>query len=86
MRSAIWRHYGSFAARFATPITAALSPGDWTRAVREGRVRTTTIGPMKHHADGGYFDVRRQLPDGQSYLERSAEAVVQTILAHHNAG
>lgn len=62
-----------------------LPSNDWTRAVQEGRIRTTIIGPMKHHANGGYFDPNQRLPDGQTYLERSAEAVVQAILAHHTA-
>ncbi len=51
----------------------------WNQAVRQGRVTTINTGPMRHMGQGDYISRSAKLPDGQSHVEWTVEALAGII-------
>lgn len=51
----------------------------WSRALKEGRIRTYTLGPMQHNGTAHYFDPDTQADDGRSYLQVTTDAVIAVL-------
>jgi hypothetical protein len=62
----------------------------WNRALAGGRVRRILLGDMIHTGPKGYLDPDSHSPDGQSYLDATAAAMLGIIVggpaAHPEAG
>jgi hypothetical protein len=57
----------------------------WNQAVRQGRVTTINTGPMRHMGLGDYISRSVKLPDGQSHVEWTVEAlagIIEGIAVH----
>jgi hypothetical protein len=51
----------------------------WNRALADGRLRYVSLGDMGHTGPGGYLDPDSSGPDGRSYLDVTAGAMVEII-------
>jgi hypothetical protein len=51
----------------------------WNRALAGGRVRCVLLGDMVHTGPGGYLDPDRRGPDGRSFLDVTAGAMLGII-------
>jgi hypothetical protein len=51
----------------------------WNRAVAEQRITQQCLGEMVHTGPKGYLDAKTKAPDGRSYLEVTASAMLQVI-------
>jgi pimeloyl-ACP methyl ester carboxylesterase len=51
----------------------------WNRALREGRIREITLGPMRHNDPGGYFDADQKLPNGKSHAQTTLDHISEII-------
>ena len=58
---------------------AFLKNTEWSKAKKNGRFVTICPGPMRHTGREDYFDRRATLPNGQTYLERTIEAVADLL-------
>lgn len=58
---------------------AFLKNTEWSKAKKNGRFVTISPGPMRHTGKEDYFDRRATLPNGQTYLERTIEAVADLL-------
>jgi len=58
---------------------AFLKNTEWSKAKKNGRFTTIVPGPMRHTGKEDYFDRHSTLPDGQTYLERTIEAVADLL-------
>ncbi|MGP3961072.1 hypothetical protein ACTWPT_34240 [Nonomuraea sp. 3N208] len=54
----------------------------WNRAARAGKITMHRLDPATHMGRHSYISPEAQLPDGRSYLDRTADAVVALIRAH----
>lgn len=81
----LWHFYGSKDAmadsgRYLFPGRWATAPlSTWNRAVRDGRVTTEEIGPMRHNGASDYFDAKAVVPAGQTHAELTVAAMVRAI-------
>jgi hypothetical protein len=70
-------------ARLATMVVPArwgVSRGSrWNRAIAANRVIQTCLGPMCHTGPKGYLDPDTACPDGRSYLQATADAMLAII-------
>ncbi|MFI7125076.1 hypothetical protein ACIBQ1_05240 [Nonomuraea sp. NPDC050153] len=57
----------------------------WNRAVRAGKITAHGLDPATHMGRRSYISPDAQLPDGRSYLDRTADAVVALIRLHCGA-
>lgn len=57
----------------------------WNRAVRAGKVTVRRLDPATHVGPRGYISPTAQLPDGRTYLERTADIVIELIRDRYNA-
>ena len=53
----------------------------WNRAVRDGKVTVHRLDPATHVGPRSYISPTARLPDGRSYLDRSAETVIELVRA-----
>jgi hypothetical protein len=51
----------------------------WNRAKAAGRISLIDIGPITHNNRGHYFDTETTFPDGQSYAERTQQAIISAL-------
>lgn len=51
----------------------------WNRALASGRLRCDVLGGMTHTGPGGYLDPERGDPNGPSYLDVTAAAMLEII-------
>ena len=51
----------------------------WNRAVAEHRITQQCLGEMVHTGPKGYLDAKTMAPDGRSYLEVTASAMLRVI-------
>ena len=56
-----------------------LKKTEWSKAKEDGRFITVVPGPMRHTGKEDYFDHHTTLPNGQTYLERTTEAVADLL-------
>ncbi|TKK83938.1 hypothetical protein FDA94_31735 [Herbidospora galbida] len=54
----------------------------WNRAVRAGKVTAHRLDPATHMGRRSYLDPAARLPDGRTYLARTAGTVIALIRAH----
>lgn len=47
----------------------------WHRALAEGRVSLTLLGPFEHNGKEHYFDENARMPDGTTYLDTTIAAI-----------
>jgi hypothetical protein len=57
----------------------------WNRARRAGKISVHRLDPATHFGPRSYISPTAQLPDGRSYLDRTADTVIAVIRAHHGA-
>jgi len=57
----------------------------WNRAVRAGKVTVRRLDPATHVGPRSYISPTAQLPDGRTYLERTADIVIELIRDRYNA-
>jgi ribosomal protein S18 acetylase RimI-like enzyme len=57
----------------------------WNRALAEGRLQRVFLGDMGHAGPGGYLDPDRRGPDGRSFLDVTAGAMLE-IIARSSTG
>lgn len=65
-----------FPGRWKSSVT---SP--WNRALSEGRITLTSLGPYAHNGKGNYFDMQNMLPDGRTYAEKTMDELIQVMSA-----
>lgn len=53
----------------------------WNRAMAAGRITLTSLGPFAHNGKGNYFDIESRLPNGQTYAEKTMEAIIGVMTA-----
>jgi hypothetical protein len=72
--------------RMATAVVPARWPiakrSFWNRAIAERRLTQECLGAMGHTGPKGYLDANTLAPDGRSYLEVTASAMLRIIAAH----
>ena len=51
----------------------------WNQARKAGKITNIVPGPMTHTGRYDYFDRRAELPDGQTYLQKTVETVTEII-------
>jgi len=54
----------------------------WSQAVAAQRITETCLGEMAHTGPKGYLDAKTRAPDGRSYLEVTASAMLAIIRDH----
>jgi hypothetical protein len=54
----------------------------WNRALAEHRITQECLGEMQHTGPKGYLDANTNAPDGRSYLDVTASAMLRVISAH----
>jgi len=57
----------------------------WNRAEREGKITVHRLDPATHIGTRSYISPDTRLPDGRSYLDRTADTVIALIRARHSA-
>jgi hypothetical protein len=57
----------------------------WNRAVRDGKITVHGLDPALHIGPRSYISPDARLPDGRSYLGRTADTVIALIRARHSA-
>jgi hypothetical protein len=57
----------------------------WNRAVRAGKVTVYGLDPALHIGPRSYISPEARLPDGRSYLDRTADTVIAIIRARRHA-
>ncbi|MFF3464662.1 hypothetical protein ACWCQN_23145 [Streptomyces sp. NPDC001984] len=57
----------------------------WNRARRAGKITVHRLDPATHIGPRSYISPEEHLPDGRSYLDRTTDAVITLIRAHHGA-
>jgi hypothetical protein len=57
-----------------------MAQSPWNRAQADGRITLTSLGPMAHNGKGNYFDHKREMADGQSYMDRTIAAVAAVLV------
>jgi hypothetical protein len=57
----------------------------WNRADRAGKIIVLRLDPATHVGPRSYISPTAQLPDGRSYLDRTADTVIGLIRACHRA-
>ncbi|MFD9316397.1 hypothetical protein ACFWDQ_01545 [Streptomyces sp. NPDC060053] len=57
----------------------------WNRAVRAGKISVHRLDPATHVGPRSYISPTARLPDGRSYLDRTADTVIAAIRAHLRA-
>ncbi|GAA1287705.1 hypothetical protein Psi02_70450 [Planotetraspora silvatica] len=57
----------------------------WNRAARLGKITVHRLDPATHMGRRSYISPEAQLPDGRSYLDRTADTVIALIRAHRGA-
>jgi hypothetical protein len=69
--------------RAATAVVPARWPiakrSLWNRAIAEHRISQECLGQMVHTGPKGYLDAKTMAPDGRSYLEVTASAMLRVI-------
>jgi hypothetical protein len=53
----------------------------WNRALRTGRVRVYSLGPVGHQVPGGMLDPDAKLPDGRTNLRQTLDEIMRVLLA-----
>ena len=53
---------------------------EWNRAVREGRLRFVSMGPLRHTGAGGYFSAGPLLPDGRQPQQATADYILEVLV------
>lgn len=66
----------AFPGRWKSSVT---SP--WNRALSQGRITLTSLGPYSHNGKGNYFDMKHTLPDGRTYGEKTMEELIRVLSA-----
>jgi len=56
-----------------------ISGSDWNKAKAAGKISRVVVGPMKHNGTGGYLDANSYLSNGQSYLDKVVDIMVEII-------
>lgn len=51
----------------------------WNQAKRASKITTINPGPMRHTGQGDYFDSRNQLPDGQTYVDKTVAVIGEIV-------
>ncbi|MEI5522160.1 hypothetical protein WB401_03135 [Streptomyces brasiliscabiei] len=54
----------------------------WNRARRAGRITVHRLDPATHLGPRGYISPDTRLPDGRTYLDRTADTVIGIVRAH----
>ncbi|WP_351237311.1 hypothetical protein [Streptomyces sp. NPDC002133] len=57
----------------------------WNRARRAGKITVHRLDPATHVGPRSYISAEARLPDGRSYLERTADTVIELIRARRSA-
>jgi hypothetical protein len=57
----------------------------WNRAVRDGKVTVHRLDPATHVGPRSYISPTALLPDGRTYLDRTADTVIDLVRAHYGA-
>lgn len=69
-----------YAGRVLFPGCWSVFPrSDWNRALRQGKLVTVPLGPMKHMGHGDYMSRSAQLPTGQPFLDRTLDAIIDIL-------
>lgn len=53
----------------------------WNEALRAGKITVIDPGPMRHTGREDYFDHKRTVEDGKTYVERTTEIIADIVLA-----
>lgn len=56
-----------------------LSNSAWNRAQRAGRLTVIPTGPMKHMGHGDYMSRSATLPNGQRFVDRTVDTIVDIV-------
>lgn len=51
----------------------------WNRALRQGRITRTNLGPVRHQVPGGMLDPKYLLPDGRSALRQTLDHIKEIL-------
>ncbi len=52
----------------------------WNRAMAEGRITLTSLGPLTHMGKGNYFDWETATPDGSNHAELTLRSVTNALI------
>ncbi|KAB8189611.1 hypothetical protein FH608_039160 [Nonomuraea phyllanthi] len=59
------------------------SRSGWNRAARAGKISAHPLETATHVGRRSYINPETRLPDGRTYLQRTADTVIALIRAHH---